>query len=62
MIVMFLKNQLKVLKDILKLIFLFITRSDFNVTTFVEKECIALGIINFEIVSLTQDTRVKQIL
>ena len=27
--------------------FLFITRSDFNVTTFVEKECIALGIINF---------------
>ena len=37
--------------------FLFITRSDFNVTTFVEKECIALGIINFEIVSLTQDTR-----
>ena len=54
MIVMFLKNQLS-FKRYFKTDF--ITRSDFNVTTFVEKECIALGIINFEIVSLTQDTR-----
>jgi len=37
--------------------FLFITRSDFEVKDFVEKECNFLGIKNFEIVSLDNDTR-----
>ena len=37
--------------------FLFITRSDFEVYDFVEKECNFLGIKNFEIVSLDNDTR-----
>lgn len=37
--------------------FLFITRSGFEVYDFVEKECNFLGIKNFEIVSLDNDTR-----
>ena len=37
--------------------FLFITRSDFGVQDFVKKECLALGIQNFELVSLDEDTR-----
>ena len=37
--------------------FLFITRSDFDVQNFVKKECLDLGINNFEVVSLIDDTR-----
>ena len=36
--------------------FLFITRTDFGVEGFVKKECISLGINNFEIVILAEDT------
>lgn len=37
--------------------FLFITRSDYDVRDFVEGKCKVLGIVNFEVVSLKQDTR-----
>ena len=38
-------------------LFLFITRSDFEVENFVKKECGLLGIENYEIVSLRNETR-----
>ncbi len=37
--------------------FLFITRSDYGVQDFVNKECLSLGVNNFEIVKLDEDTR-----
>lgn len=37
--------------------FLFITRSDFDVQDFVKKECKILGIKNFEVKALNEDTR-----
>ena len=37
--------------------FLFITRSDFGVQDFIKKECLSLGINNFEIINLNEDTR-----
>jgi NDP-sugar pyrophosphorylase family protein len=37
--------------------FLFITRRDYGVEDFVKKECISLGINNFEVVTLDEDTR-----
>lgn len=37
--------------------FLFITRTDFGVENFVKKECISLGINNFEVVTVDEDTR-----
>lgn len=37
--------------------FLFITRSDHGARDFVKKECLSLGINNFEIVKLDEDTR-----
>lgn len=37
--------------------FLFISRSNFRVQDFINKECLSLGINNFEIINLDEDTR-----
>jgi len=52
------KESIKSFKNYFKTdFFLFITRSDFEAKDFVEKECNLLGIKNFEIVILDNDTR-----
>ena len=51
---MYLNKSLRVLKTILKHIFLFITRSDFDVQDFVKKMYIFRNYLHFKVVKLNK--------